>query len=119
MLTVLQIKSYCVGVFNLNFCEHGAFKYFFICIMLPIMVMIFIWWVPDISRLFCRDVCQSVQPEKPQKISDVLQEIVSAKDIEHLITAAIIMGVQKFVKSHPKTSATFDNILTALKKTKK
>ena len=114
MLTVLQIDGYCINVFNLNFCEYGAFKYFLMCIMLPISIMIFLWWVPDILRLFCRRSCQIPPEPKPENINDILHEIISKQDIERLITAAIIMGIQKFAHKYPKTESVFGNILDAL-----
>ena len=110
ILTILQIPSYCFSVFNVGFCEL-SFRYFLICIVFPSLVGLIVWWGPEISRLFCKK-CQCVEPE-PKSIKDVLREIISKQDIERLITAAIVMGVQKFAASHPKTKETFDNILNA------
>ncbi len=113
MLTILQIPEYCYGVFNFAFCEAG-YKYFLICIMLPALIGLFIWWVPEILRLFCKK-CQCEEVE-PKTIKDVLHEIISKQDIEKFITTAIIMGIQKFVALHPKQKETFDNILDVIKK---
>ncbi|MBQ3943901.1 MAG: hypothetical protein II669_06245 [Elusimicrobia bacterium] len=49
-------------------------------------------------------------------MTDVLREIISKQDIERLITAAIIMGIQKFAQKHPKTNTIFGDILNALMK---
>ena len=120
VLTILQISGYCVSIFNLNFCESGAFKYFIVCIMLPVSVAIFIWWVPEIGRLFCRKTCEMPPPEKNESVTDVLREIISKQDIERLITAAIIIGIQKFAQTHPKTNNVLGTILdTLIKNTKK
>ena len=116
MLTILQVYNYCVGVFNLNFCEQGAFKYFLLCIMLPLLVGIFIWWLPDIARLICNKSCKTPPAPQPETIRDILHEIVSRQDIERLITTAIIMGIQKFAQTHPKTKTVFDSLLDTLKK---
>lgn len=116
MLTLLQVYNYCVGVFNVNFCEYGAFKYFLLCIMLPVLCTIFIWWLPDITKLFCNKSCKIASPQPNETIHDVLREIISSKDIERFITAAIIMGIQKFAQSHPKTQAVFDNLLDIINK---
>lgn len=113
ILTILQIPEYCIRFFNYNFCEYSSLKYFLMCIMLPVLVSLFVWWLPEISSLFCKNKCE---PRKPETIKDIVREIVSIKDIERLITTAIIMGIQKFVNNHPKTTETFENILDIIKK---
>ena len=119
MLTVLQINSYCTGVFNVNFCDYGAFKYFLMCIMLPVMIAIFMWWVPDLARSFCNKSCEPAPVESNESISDIFRNIVSKQDIERLMTAAIITGIQKFAKNYPKTKTIFGDILSVLKKPEK
>lgn len=116
MLTILQIPSFCINTFNLSFCEYGAFKYFLMCIMLPILFSIFVWWAPDIAKLFCSKSCEVAPPQPKETLRDILQEIISKQDIERLITTAIIMGVQKFAQKHPKTQTVFGNILDVLTK---
>ena len=87
--------------------------------MLPILIGIFIWWVPDITKLFCNKSCDMPFQEKNETIRDVLHEIISKQDIERLITAAIIMGVQKFAKTHPKEKTIFNDLFKIIKQTKK
>ena len=114
MLTVLGVSDYCLAWFNINFCISN-FKYFLMCIALPILIGLFIWWMPDIAKLFCKKCECQIPEEKP--IKNVLNEIISKQDIEKFITAAIIMGIQKFSVSHPKTTEVFDNILKGVTKT--
>ena len=111
MLTILQIPYFCFSVFNVGFCDL-SFRYFLMCVVFPSLIWLVVWWGPEISRMFCKK-CQCVDPE-PKSIKDVLREIVSKQDIERLITAAVVMGVQKFAASHPKTKETFDNILNTI-----
>ena len=119
MVSVLQIPGYCEKVFNNNFCLMAGYPYWLMCVILPVSIMLFIWWVPDIAKLICRNSCNIKRDIEPNnEIKDVLHEIVSAKDIERLITAAIIMGIQKFASNHPETKKTFDNILDVIKKVK-
>lgn len=84
--------------------------------MIPVALSIILWWMPDIIRLFCGGAC-NIEPVPPKEktIRDVLTEIISPGDIERFITAAIIMGIQKFSKNHPKTVGILDDILTAMK----
>ena len=115
MLTILQVPDYCSAFFYDAFCYVGNFKYFLLCIMLPVLIALFVWWTPDIVRHLCPNKCM-VKTDQENNVKDVLREIVSKTDIEKLITAAIIMGVQKFAQTHPKTTEVFDSILDVLKK---
>lgn len=116
MLIILQIPNYCNFVFNYNFCDMGGFKYFLLCIMLPVLIALFVWWVPDVVRALCPHKCE-IKPEPDITVKNIINEIISKQDIEKFITAAIIMGIQKFATNHPKTTEVFDNILDVLKNT--
>lgn len=103
MLTVLQISNYCNAIFNNNFCATDNFKYFLLCVMLPVLVMLFFWWMPEIARPFCSNKCQCEMQQLESHKS-------TSPDIEKLITTAIIMGVHKLAMQHPKTKKILDNI---------
>ncbi|MFQ6695964.1 MAG: hypothetical protein ACLRFF_02940 [Alphaproteobacteria bacterium] len=120
ILTVLQISNYCNAIFNNNFCATDNFKYFLLCVMLPVLVMLFFWWMPDIARPFCKNKCQCEEThlEQTSNIKES-REIISRDDMERLVTGAIIMGIQKFASMHPKTTKAFNNIIDALQNTKK
>ncbi len=81
------------------------------CVIVPVSFGLLIWWMPEISRLFCKK-CQC-EVQEDMSINGILKEIVTKQDIERLITAAIVMGIQKFATNHPKAKETFDNILSA------
>ena len=113
MLTVLQVPGFCTAWFNKNFCYVSGFKYFLLCIMLPVLVGLLMWWMPEITRAMCAQKCKT---EPDVTIKNIFNEIVSKQDIEKFIIAAIVMGIQKFANAYPKTAETFDNILDAVKK---
>jgi len=117
MLTILQIPDYCSALFNMNFCR-SSFRYFLICIALPGTVCLFIWWIPEILQKFCKK-CQcdtAVTDDSPTK--NILSEMISKQDIERFITAAVIMGIQKFISKHPKTKKKIDNVLDVIEGTR-
>lgn len=120
ILTVLQISNYCNAIFNNNFCATDNFKYFLMCVMLPGLFVLFLWWMPDIARPFCKNKCQCEEThlEQTSNIKES-REIISRDDMERLVTGAIIMGIQKFASMHPKTTKAFNNIIDALQNTKK
>ena len=118
MLTILQIPKFCTTFFNYNFCMVNNIKYFLLCIMLPVLIGLFIWWIPEMARAICPNKC-NIKTDTDINIKNIFNEIISKQDIERFITAAIIMGIQKFATNHPKTTETFDNILDVLKNTNK
>ena len=119
MLTILQIPNYCVAFFNKNFCAAYNFKYFFMCVMLPALVGLVIWWLPEIARLFCPNKCQCDTSSRTTQNKDVDKDELSKQYLEKLITSAIMIGVHKFATSHPKTRETLENIISAFSNTQK
>ena len=118
--TVLQIPGFCNTFFNRGFCDVGNFKYFLMCIMLPGLLILFFWWMPDMARPFCKNKCQCDEMHSEQTINPKeTHEIISRDDMERLVTGAIVMGIQKFASMHPKTTKAFNNIIDALQNTKK
>ena len=98
-LFVLQINNLCSGIFNVRFCNVGFFKYFFLCIMLPIIVGLFLWWVPEISRIFTKQT-----PPPPER-----------KDFEKIMMGIALLGLHKFLQNRPKTKEAI-NVITDLLK---
>ncbi len=107
MLTILQIPHYCMGIFSGHFCSV-SFRYFFVCIVVPGLFGVFLWWVPEISRFFCKR-CQCEIPYE-KTVSNKVSEITSKQIIEHLITTALIAGIDKFASNHPKTKKKIQDI---------
>lgn len=115
MLTILQIPRYCNGVFSNRFCGV-SFRYFLMCLLVPCFVALFVWWLPEISRMFCGK-CQCEMPHE-KTISGKVSEITYKQIIEHLITTAIITGIDKFVSNHPKTKKKIQEIAKVVSKNK-
>ena len=107
LLTILQIPDYCLAVFNVGFCGV-SFRYFFMCIVIPVLLILFVWWLPEISKVFCNK-CQC-ETQKDETITDVVKGIVSNQEIERFISAAIIVGIQKFMSKYPQIKEIFDTV---------
>ena len=119
IIAILHSGDYCTVVFNSNFCAYETYKYFSMCLMLPILFTVFLWWMPNIKRFFCNNTCKTQHEHHKEARYDILHEMVSHIGIERFITAAIVTGINRFAKNHPKTVATFDDILKTMNKTKK
>ena len=117
--TILQISGFCNTFFNRGFCDAGSFKYFLMCVMVPGLLILFFWWLPEILRTCCRNKCQCNEIHTETKpIQKETSEIISREDMERLVTSAIVIGIQKFAAMHPKTTKAFNNIVDVLKNTK-
>lgn len=53
-----------------------------------------------------------------KSIKDNVKEITSNQDIERLIAAVLVSGMQKFIANHPKTTETLSDILKTFIKNK-
>ena len=107
-ITILQIQSFCDVVFNHNFCELNNYKYFLFCIMIPVLMGLVYWWIPKISP----DVV------KEKSLKEIFIDAIPKQYISRLITAAIIIGIKKFVSNYPKTKKILDNVLKNIAKNK-
>jgi len=113
MLTILQIPNYCIAFFNKNFCSAYNFKYFLMCVMLPALVGLVMWWAPEIARALCPNRC-SCDASRSKAPKDIDRGDMSNQYLEKLITSAIMLGVHKFAARHPKTRETLNSIISAL-----
>ena len=89
-ITVLQIPEFCFGIFNYNFCETG-YKYFLFCVMVPVLICLLFWWLP-----------KKEETTQKQTFFDMLFDIVPPQYIKRFLIAAVIVGLRKFIMSHPK-----------------
>ena len=118
MLSVLQIPTYCNAIFNYNFCAMYNFKYFLLCLMLPVLCGLVIWWTPEFARMLCPNKCACDKTSHTIKNQDNDSDEMSKQYLEKLLTSAIMVGIHKFATSHPKTRETLDNIINTLTNTK-
>lgn len=98
VLTILQIHRTCVVVFNVNFCNANNFKYFLMGFMVPVLFLLFVWWLPDISRAICKNKCQcETQNNTYDPHKSILHNIIDSNEIKKLITTMSIMLMEKLV----------------------
>ena len=66
------------------------------CIVVPTLIGLIAWWWPKCKKCQCTS------------------ESNTKENMEHIITAAIIMGIQKFMTKYPKTKDFINDMLNAL-----
>lgn len=109
MIILLQFRDYCTGLFNYNFCATEHFKYFLLCVMLPVSIMLFLWWWGDISRIF--------NSERPQEktFKDIFFEMIPKVYIKRFIIAAVIIALRKMILRYPKAKNAINDVLDLAK----
>ena len=104
-ITILHVPEFCFVLFNYNFCETG-YKYFLFCIMLPVLIWIMYWWLP--------------KKETSQKtFVEIMTDVVPPLYIKRFLIAVVIVGLRKFIMSHPHARDFLNNVNNILKKTSK
>ena len=108
MITILQIHSFCIGVFNQNFCEMNHYKYFLFCVMIPVLIGLIFWWIPK----------RNYDDTQEKTLKEILIDSIPKQYIKRYIIAAIIIGVRRFIMSYPRAKNFIDNVNNFLKKQK-
>lgn len=108
VITILQIRSFCDGIFNLNFCALDHYKYFLFCVMIPVLIGLVFWWVPKKTNNNANE----------KTLKEILIDSIPKQYIKRFIIAAIIIGVRKFIMSYPRAKKFIDNVNAFLKKQK-
>lgn len=106
VITILQIHNFCVGFFNYNFCNTDWYKYFLFCVMLPTLVCLLFWWLPR----------KEIETKKSSL--DILFDLLPPQYIKRFLIAIVIVGLRKFIMSHPGTRNFMNDVKGVMKKQK-
>ena len=108
ILTILQVPNYCIGFFNANFCSI-PFRYFLMAVVVPVLITLLAWWMPEISRPFCKKCeCETHEPEHQ---ANDFRDQISGQVLERALATALITGVENFLSKRPKTKKALNDIL--------
>ncbi len=114
--TFMHVSKTCNVVFGDVFCGDSPFKYFVICVAVPLLALICImWWREFISR---RRRKYSVLGRARYMIKDVaimlrdrVAQNVSAVDLEKVLMAALVLGIRKYAAKHPHVRNAFEQMV--------
>lgn len=105
---LLHAPNSCVGVFGLYFCADTVYKYFIMCAAVPMVAMIIGIWVREIVRARARrksllyragGALRSVA----KKVGGTISENISESDLEKVIVAALVTGINRYMAHHTDT----------------
>lgn len=72
------------------------------CVVVPSLVGLLVWWLPEMSRMFCKK-CECETPMEPVP--------TTKQYIEKLVVALAIVAIQKFISRRPKIKKILDEVL--------
>ncbi len=111
-VSLLHCQRTCDAMFMPAFCDSW-YRYFLFCIAIPLLAVIIGMWLRQIyiarrRHYFANRVKESVK-NIAFSIRDQVSDRVSVADIEKMISAALLMGVQRYADRHPNIRAMFDD----------
>lgn len=89
-ISVLHINRSCGWLFGQKFCTIGNFRYFVLCVMIPVLIGLIIWWLPKKEKQY---------------------------DKNYFVKFAVIVvfvAIRHLIRKYPKTRRFFDEVSDAL-----
>lgn len=113
-VSVLHFQRICDAMFPTPFCDSW-YRYFLFCIVVPLVVLLILMWIREIIRAhrrrrFIRRAKNTVNGIMTS-IRGKISENINARDLERIITAAVLVGIKKYADNHPKLRHNVNDIM--------
>lgn len=113
-VSALHFQRICDAMFPTPFCDSW-YRYFLFCIVLPLIVMLIVMWIREIvrahrRRAFIRRARNTVNGVM-SSIRGRISEHIDPRDLEKIITAAILVGIKRYADRHPNLRRNVNNIM--------
>ncbi len=113
----MHMANTCNTVFGNGFCADSPFKYFVICVAIPLIGLICTIWVKEIIARRRRKhsvlgYAKHVIKDVALIVRDRVAERVSTVDLEKMMMAALIFGIKKYADKHPRVRDSFEQMFT-------
>ena len=113
-VTALHFQRICDAMFPVPFCDSW-FRYFLFCIVIPLLVLLILMWIREIVRAHRRrafirrakNTVNGIMSSLRGRISDQ----IDVRDMEKIITAAILVGIKKYADRHPNLRHNVNHIM--------
>jgi len=116
---LLHYPHTCDAMFGGTFCMSGLFKYFVGLVAVPLVVYLICMWIREIVLAYRRR--HSIVFRAKNAVDDMWSSVkervtnnISTEDIEKYLTAAVLIGIKKYVEKHPKAKNTLNNVIESL-----
>ena len=113
-VSALHFQRICDAMFPTPFCDSW-YRYFLFCVILPLIVMLIVMWIREIvrahrRRAFIRRARNTVQGVM-SSIRGRVSEHIDPRDLEKIITAAVLVGIKRYADRHPNLRRNVNNIM--------
>ncbi len=115
-IILLHCGRTCDAMFGTMFCDDHVFKYFIVCVAVPALAFLIYMWIAEIvhgarHRHSFMYKAKSAVHDVASNIRHHVADNISARDLEKLIIAALILGVKKYTANHPNHRRMFKDFL--------
>jgi len=113
-VSILHFQRVCDAIFTLNFCDSW-YRYFLFCVIVPLVAMLIWMWIREIirahrRRAFIRRAKNTVNGIM-SSIRGKVSEHIDPRDMEKIITAAVLVGIKKYADRHPNLRDNVNHIM--------
>ena len=113
-VSLLHFQRVCDATFSVPFCDSW-YRYFLFCVIVPAVILLILMWIREIIRTHRRR--RFIRRAKAT-IHDVISSIrgrvaehIDPRDLEQIITAAVLVGIKKYADKHPNLRHNINNIM--------
>ncbi len=105
---MLHCPRICDSMFGVAFCDDHVFKYFIACFAVPALAFLIAMWISEIVHSVRRRRSFTYRAKHAvmgvvDNVRNSVSKHVSGKDLEKLMTVALVMGLKKYAQKHPHT----------------
>lgn len=113
-VSALHFQRVCDAMFTTRFCD-GWYRYFLWCVIVPLVVSLILMWIREIvvthrRRAFIRRARNTVNGIM-SSIRGKISNNIDMRDMEKIITAAILVGIKKYADRHPNMRDNVNHIM--------
>lgn len=113
-VTILHFQRICDSIFSVNFC-NGWYRYFLLCVIVPVIIGLILMWIYEIvyrhrRRKFFRRM-RNIVHDIMGGIRGKVSEHINIQDMEKIVTAAVLIGIKKYVDNHPGLRKNINDIM--------
>ncbi len=116
---LLHYPRTCDAMFGGTFCMSGVFKYFVGLVAVPLLAYVICMWIREIMLAHRRRHSivyrtKNAVEDMWDSVKDRVSQNITTADIEKYLTAAVLIGIKKYVEKHPKTKNTLNDVIDSL-----
>ena len=113
-VSALHFQRICDAIFTTPFCDSW-YRYFLFCVIVPVVALLIWMWVYEIVRAhrrrhFIRRAKEAMRTVL-SSVRGQVTERIDSRDMEKLITTAVLVGIKQYADRHPKLRSRVKQIM--------